>query len=116
MVSKKAAAPASSQSADKKVNTMEVDQKPADNNGKPAGVSDTEKEALTLADIGVNVALLEKSVAQLEKRFALRVLRGLATLRKRLTKPILSRAVEAHLTSSSVARPALLAALNKVFC
>lgn len=57
---------------------------------------------------------LEKSVQQLEKRFALRVLRTLPSLRKRLTSKILLTALEENVDRSSSVFSALSSSLDTV--
>ncbi|KAK9478052.1 proteasome regulatory subunit C-terminal-domain-containing protein [Lipomyces japonicus] len=57
--------------------------------------SPEEVAALVLNDIKQNFGFLEKSASSFEPRFALRVLRGLGNLRRRLTADILASAVEA---------------------
>lgn len=47
-------------------------------------------------DIKHNIQLLEKSVSQFEKRYSLRVLRSLPSIRKRQTAKLLQKAIEAH--------------------
>ncbi|KAI8816805.1 proteasome regulatory subunit C-terminal-domain-containing protein [Fimicolochytrium jonesii] len=55
-----------------------------------------ESNALVLADIKQNLALLDRAVATLESRFTTRALRATASIRKRLNQDLLAQAIETH--------------------
>lgn len=95
------------QAADKK--TAVSDDKAKDGDAV-AAVPEVSAEALALADIAANVALVKKSVAQAESRFCMRVLRALPWLRKKLDAGILGQAIRKHFPKGATAHAAAGAA------
>lgn len=81
----------------------DVEMKPTDSkpkDGKKDGEKEEKKEAAPPpppptpeAEIKANIALIERAVATLEPRFTHRVLRTLATLRKRIDEKVLRNAI-----------------------
>ncbi|CAG8452911.1 4389_t:CDS:10 [Paraglomus occultum] len=72
-----------------------------------------EADALVLADLKQNFALLERAVATIESRFITRVLRTIASIRKRLNANVLSQAIQLAFPRDSPDRSKLLDYLGK---
>jgi len=70
--------------------------------------SQAETDALTYEDIREQLQVIEKSVQNKEPRFMLRVLRQLATTRRKLTPAVLYRLVRTYIPDSSSAKAQLL--------
>jgi len=64
---------------------------------------------LTLEDIREHCQLLERSVVRTESRFAVRVLRGLQSTRKKLSAVVIEKVINGFYTHSKEARESLLA-------
>ncbi|KNE68362.1 hypothetical protein AMAG_13020 [Allomyces macrogynus ATCC 38327] len=86
---------------------MDVDPAPA-----AAPVKTEDAQALFLADIKHNVALLEKAVAVHETRFVTRVLRTTSAIRRRLTQEYLVKAIAQSLPAGNALASTYLSKLD----
>ncbi|KAI1796565.1 diphenol oxidase-A2 [Ganoderma leucocontextum] len=89
----------------------DVEMKPVDEKEEEEKQAEGEKKPVPLtpvAEIKVNVALIERAVSTLEPRFTHRVLRSLAQLRKKLDDKLLQDAVQEVYTTDSASKKALL--------
>ena len=79
------------------VDEKKEEEKSAESEKKPAPLT-------PVAEIKVNVALIERAVSTLEPRFTHRVLRSLAQLRKKLDNKVLQDAVQEVYTTGTYRR------------
>ncbi len=84
----------------------DVEMKPVDDKKEEEKPAESEKKPVLtpVAEIKANVALIERAVSTLEPRFAHRVLRSLAHLRKKLDNKVLQDAVQEVYTTGTFLR------------
>ena len=78
-----------------KVEDVDVEMKDTD-----APKPQSEIDALTIEDIKDHIGIIEKSVVNKEPRFVLRVLRQLASTRKRLNDAVLNQLIKTYISDS----------------
>lgn len=78
-----------------KIDSVDVEMKDDD-----AGKSQAELDTLTIEDMKEHILIIEKSVVNKEPRFVLRVLRQLASTRKRLNDSVLHQLVKVYISES----------------
>lgn len=93
---------------------VDIEMKDIEGTISPANTTATSKDAdtLTLDDIKEQVRTIEKAVNAKETRLILRVLRTLATTRKRLTENVLKRLISFYYVSNSIERETFLGFLQ----
>jgi len=78
---------------------------------KPNSVETSE---LVFAELKANIALLEKAALLKETRFLSRVLRKLASIKRKLTKPLLTQLINSNFSPNSPVKDELLGYLSHV--
>ena len=94
-------------------NTSDVEMKSAEADTEASTAKPVDVDALTIEELKEHARQIERSVSSKEPRFVLRVLRSLATTRKKLNAKVMRKVINGFYTHSNNQKESLLAFIDE---